>query len=231
MAHVIVPWFGGCPHREAALRWLLPKYKWPVTVAPGPDPWVKALAAGPAIAASTADVVIVADADVWCDGLVEAVKAVENGAPWAIPHSGVHRLDEAGTLAVMDGADWQEQRTCQRPYRGYPGGGYVVARRTTLIDIPLDPRFTGWGHEDSSWAAALNTLAGHYWRGTEPLIHLWHPPQNRISRRRGSVASDELGKRYEHARGKPLEMRALIEEAKRDCHGPNDAHLHDHAAI
>lgn len=184
-------------------------------IAPCPaGPWVKALAVTPAVAASRADVIVVADADCWTDGLPAAIDAVAAGAPWAIPHTGVFRLDEHGTTAVLQGARWDDQPLTQRPYRGIPGGGFVVAHREVIEQVPLDSRFVGWGQEDECWAVALSTLVGAPWRGHEPLIHLYHPSQERLTRRKGSLEGWELRRRYIQARGNAPAMAVLLEEAK-----------------
>lgn len=99
----------------------------------------------PAVVRSRADIVVVADADCVTDGLEEAIRAVEMGAPWAKPHRDVHRLSEEGTEAVYNGGDWREQSLDREVYRGVAGGGFVVARREVILSIPLDSRFTGWG--------------------------------------------------------------------------------------
>jgi hypothetical protein len=209
-AEVIIPWRGGCAHRERALARVLELHELPTTLAVQSlnGPWVKALAVMPAIARSTADLVVVADADVWCDGIPEALRALERGAAWAIPHQLVHRLEEHGQPAEV--------------YVGIEGGGIVAAPRRTLLDIPLDPRFVGWGQEDESWGAALSSVAGAPWRGTADLIHYWHPPQQRISRTRGSRQGWNLRRRYLRARANPEDMRTLIAEA----HAALDAHQH-----
>ncbi|MGZ6587884.1 MAG: hypothetical protein ACXVHX_26740 [Solirubrobacteraceae bacterium] len=234
MTTVIVPWRGGCPHRERAWRWVQAQYAlkhpdWRVVEAAAPDgPWCKATAATPAIEAADDGVVIVADADVWCDGLAEAVHAVASGlAAWAIPHFLVKRLTEECTAwAVMgdDAPDWYTFD--QQPYRGLMGGGFVIARRETLLDCPLDPRFVGWGQEDASWAVALHTLHGAAWRGTDDLIHLWHPPQSRMNRKTGSIAGQQLHRRYLAARRDPAAMRALTEEARLVTDVASHAALH-----
>lgn len=201
------------------------RYLWPVRVGLGGDPWVKADAVMPAVLSSAADILIVADADCWTDGLADAVAAVEDGAPWAIPHGAVLRLSRPGTDAFIDGEEITADHLQQRPYKGVMGGGFVVARRQTLIDIPLDPRFTGWGQEDESWADALTTLAGSRWRGSAPLYHLYHPPQERMSRAIGSDASAALRSRYAAAKDNPDAMRALTQEIH--GHFANQQALHD----
>lgn len=215
---VIVPWADtGCFHRARALRWLLARYRaehpgWKVTVAAAPSaPWVKALAVNPAVRASRADVVIVADADVWT-GLDAAVAAVREGAAWAVPHTTVHRLTEHATDHLVNDLPWQVATT-ERPYRGVAGGGVVVAPRITLAAIPLDPRFEGWGQEDLAWAVALRALAGREWRGPDDLVHLFHPPQSRRDRRVGSHEGRDLYRRYvAAAREGTVRVRELIEE-------------------
>lgn len=172
----------------------------------------------PEIRSSDAEIVVVADADVWTDGLSAAVTAVKDGAPWAMPHTEVHRLSKDG------------RGLAQEPYRGALGGGIVVAPRQTLLDIPLDPRFVGWGQEDHSWGLALTTLAGIPWRGEATLTHFWHPPQERITRKYGSVESKALYLRYvTAARTDPRAMRDLIEEIREPQH-PDQPPLHDHPA-
>lgn len=209
---IIAPWRGGCPWRERALEFVRSRYEWPVTIAPAPDgAWCKAAALMPAVEASSADVLVIADADVWCGGLDLAVEAVEQGAPWAVPHGLVFRLSEPSTESVLAGADWQGQPLAQFPYTGWEGGGFVVARRETVLDVPM-PAFDGWGGEDESWALALRTLVGEPWRGDADLIHMWHPPQERLNRRWGSEAGRALVHRFEAAAGDPAAMRTLVEE-------------------
>lgn len=217
---VVVPWRAGCPDRARAWEWVQARYAlehagWHVVEAPAGDgDWCKASAVNPAVAAAPDGIVVVADADVWCDGLPRAVEAVGGGAPWAMPHRLVHRLTpDATSLLVAGTGQAQRLETTERPYRGVLGGGIVVAHRDALRAAPLDPRFVGWGQEDISWAIALHTLAGRCWRGSADLLHLWHPPQSRMSRRVGSHDGHHLHRRYLAARRDPALMRALIREA------------------
>ena len=78
----------------------------------------------------------------------------------------------------------------------------------------MDKRFIGWGQEDVAFALALHTLAGPAWLGDSDLIHLWHPPQARLTRRKGSVESWALFRRYQSAKRDPLKMRELLKEAR-----------------
>lgn len=228
---VAIPWSGWDPHRQAALGWVARQwvghgFRPPTLGIPDGDDWVKAEAVRNAIADQPADILVIADADAWCDGVGDAVRSVRQGAPWARPHRLVYRLSPASTRQVLDGTDPYpgmeldpDEPTARRPgrpnegYGGIDGGGIVVIRRDIYDDCPLDPRFRGWGHEDASWARALTVLHGGPVRHNHPLWHLWHPPQPRLSRGMGSGESAELQQRYHRSRT-PEAMRRLIDEAK-----------------
>jgi len=157
---------------------------------------------------------VVADADVWTEGIPSAIRALVCGAAeWTIPHRRVLRLSKASTEQLLATGQPGDE-LARRAYDGRLGGGIVIARRETLLEVPMDGRFIGWGEEDTSWGIALATICGHPWRGTEDLLHLWHPPQERMSPRRGSVEGWNLYRRYMDARGKPDEMRELMKGAR-----------------
>jgi hypothetical protein len=228
MPTVVVPWLPGCPHRERAWAWLRESYDYDFNVveALGSEPWCKAAAVMPAVEAAPAGIVIVADADCFAPGIESAVRAVTCGAAeWAVPHRGVNRLTEASTEAFIAGADASTLELDQRAYLGAEGGGVVVAHRDTLLRVPLDPRYVGWGQEDESWGMALHTLAGPCHRVKRPLIHLWHPPQERMERRFGSLEGKALHRRYCAATNNPDAMRALIEEIH-DARPTPEPHMH-----
>jgi hypothetical protein len=214
---VVVPWRAGCPHREAAWAYIRRCYErehpgWQVIEGVCDGPWRKAVAVADGLSKADGDIVVVADADVWCD-YTPAVRALHEGHPWAIPHLMVHRLTPAATAAVYDTGHLMGP-ALELPYRGRPGGGVVVLPRALIDEVPMDPRFTGWGHEDEAWATALKTVAGEPFRGVETLWHLWHPPQERPTRRKGSPESQRLYKRYRHATGDVARTRALLAEAR-----------------
>jgi hypothetical protein len=217
---VIIPWRPGCPDRERALEYVLRRWDLAghfVTLAENrTGPWNKAAAVMPAAWRSAADVLVIADADVWCDDIEPSLELVASGRRrWAVPHGRVHRLDQAATDELLAAGTFPTpDRLAERPYRGHPGGGIVVIDRATCLDVPLDPRFVGWGHEDDAWALALGRLAGAPGRGTAPLWHLWHPPQPRLNRRVGSRDSQIHFRRYVTAARNRAAMTELINEAK-----------------
>lgn len=207
---VIIPWRPGCPHREAARTWLGARLRadhpeWQVVDADcTDDAWNKAEAIITGAEQSFGDILVIHDADVWCDNLDEAVKAVRDGATWAMPYQHLHRLSPDASSDVLEGraelADVMD-RLAEPVYRGVDGGGLLVLKRSTLEKVPPDKRFRGWGGEDEAWAWALSTVAGAMWRGNGRLAHFWHPPQARQTRSRGSDENYALWQQYRAARG------------------------------
>lgn len=147
-----------------------------------------------------------------------------------MPHGFVHRLDPEGTEAVLAGERWEGQPLARAPYFGRFGGGVVVLPRQTALDVPMDPRFIGWGQEDEAWAIALTQMVGPCARGNATLVHLWHPPQKRATEKKGSAEGRALWWRYSRARGKPDTMRRLIGEALNAYDDRPKAALHDPAS-
>lgn len=197
---VAIPYRGGCPHRDAAWDYVRRRYDelgLEVVVGVCDGPWRKAVAVNNALRRATGDVVVIADADVWCDTTIDAVDEVLAGNPWSVPHSKVKRLTEQATAAVLAGGPLCGDLD-ERAYEGIEGGGIVVMHRDLWKQAPMDPRFVGWGQEDEAWGIALRTHGGRIRRLKGVLWHLWHPPQRRDSRGIGSEASLELFKRYVH---------------------------------
>lgn len=219
-AAVLVPWRPGDPHR--ARNWAWCRHRWDIAglqVIEGADEggeFSRTQAILDARARTDADVLVVADADVWCDDL--GLDQLDTG--WAIPHL-VHRLSEPSTRQLLDGhPDWRtlplsaDNPQDQKPYRVHPAGTLLTLTAATFDAAPPDSRFVGWGQEDDAWAAALAGLVGPPRRTTADVVHLWHPPQARRSRRVGNTANQTLARRYRDARRSPERMRALIEEAR-----------------
>lgn len=219
---VLIPWQPGCPYRLRALGWVLDRYVaggWhPIVGTCPPGPWCKALAVAEALQSSDAEVVVVADADVWCTELQRAVDLVAGGTPWAMPHRDVVRFTEQATRRIIAGTDpaalTAERTHLEERHEGAWGGGLVVLDRSTYDQVPLDVRFVGWGQEDKSWAVALSVLAGRPARLTGELWHLWHPPQQRQSRRVGSRQGEALREKYQARRGRPARLAALVDEGR-----------------
>jgi hypothetical protein len=166
---------------------------------------------------------IIADADVFLADrdmkvLGGAIDYVERSGGWACPTSHVTRLNRAASEAVTSGGAWPyadlrpPAGDVEERHRQHAGGGLVVISAEAYAACPLDPRFRGWGHEDDSWAYALHTMIGQPLRGSAELYHLWHPPQERQTRARGSDENWTLFQRYHDARGDREKMGALMRE-------------------
>lgn len=219
---VVIPWHDADARRREILAWLEHRYAarhpdWQVVRGemPNDGEWCKAEAIRDGLTRAAADTVVVADADIWCPGIPDAVDAVVCGHAWARPHRLVHRLTDPETDRVLAGAEpTVGMATVEKPYRGTGGGAFVVARRATLLDVPPDRRFRGWGAEDGAWRDALRTLAGMEWAGRAPAFHLHHPPQRRSSRHRTSDANAALAREYIAARRRPTSMRELVEAGR-----------------
>ena len=216
---VLVPWRAGCPHREAAWRYVsarLAALGHPIHVGElDPDaPWCKADAVRRALDQTDATTVVLHDADVDVDhaAITECIDAVEaRRATWAIPHRYVHRLEPDETEALYGGAEPFLKQS--RRYTGQPCGGVLVVERATYDAIPLDPRFVGWGGEDLGLEQAYLTLRGQPLRLAADLIHLWHPGGGR-QRQRVPAEAAALYQRYlQAARATdPRLMWQIVEE-------------------
>jgi hypothetical protein len=207
---VLIPYGNGTPWRKRALEhvmgWYASELEKPrILLGFGGQPWCKAQAVAEAVAKSVEPVVVIADADCITPGLKQAVRAVQQGALWAVPHLKVYRMSQQASRHIFDGVHpgsltgkniWLDQS----PYKGYEGGGITVMSRETYLNCPIDPLFQGWGQEDEAWAMGLNGLYGPPWRGKAPLYHLWHEKPARVSRYAGSAESMARLREYKEAR-------------------------------
>lgn len=224
---VIVPFrHGVCVHRERAWTWLrawwarsFPEWEIVVRSDDPAGPWRKAVAVDGGVRRSRGEILVIADADVFSEGVSAAVEGVAAGAPWAVPHFQVCRLSEASTSRVLAGEELGAVISdpgpfAKPPYRGMAGGGLAVIPRSAWGIAPMDPRFADCGAEDECWGYAMTTLVGPPVRMEPPLFHLWHPPQSRHGQPRHGGINGELRLRYARAHLQPEAMRGLIREAR-----------------
>ena len=216
---------GSCEHRDTNWGWLKARWgalhpTWEIVEGNAdPEAWCKADAVAEALDHTTADTLVICDADLACHpaALNRAVQAVDIGTPWAVPYNSVRRLTAKASAAVLaqppDNATLPSDRAslARQPYGSMPGGGVIVLRRDTYLAAGGFPRFVGWGGEDVSFGLALRTLAGPHTRIRADLYHLWHPPQP--DRRPGGRSdNDRLTRRYLAAKDNPAAMRELVDQ-------------------
>lgn len=223
---VVFPYRAGEPHRDRAFEWVLEKFAWHY-----PDwevvigecdpsrPFNRSEAIIDGALKASNETLVISDADVWCEGIdVSAEFAAEHG--WVVPYRLLFRLSEASTQRLYDGANWRHLELSRdndqdrKPYVGNETGTALVIQRELLLDIPPDVRFIGWGGEDIAWGYALRKLHGLAKRTNFDIVHLWHPPQPRITRSVGNEESEALVNRYRRAAKGRFELRDLVDESK-----------------
>jgi hypothetical protein len=186
----------------------------------GPEdgPWVKALAYADALRRAEGEVIVFADADCYFPRAITAIDMMLRGeADWVRTADEVRRLTNAGTLKVLCGMEPEEAEHTygleEPAYTHEAAGAGTILWRSDAERVPLDPRFEGWGHEDSAWADALTTLVGHgAYCPQSVCYHLLHEPQQRLSRTMGSEEGRRLRRRYQRASGDVEAMTALLDE-------------------
>lgn len=126
------------------------------------------------------DAVVVLDADI----VVPDPQVVLDAVVWAyadgklhIPYTRYRSLTQLGTKMLMLGNPWEECPTeidWDDSY-GAEGGLWCIRTDRWLEAGGIDPRFTGWGCEDTAFVRACTTLFGLRCRHTGVINHLWHP--------------------------------------------------------
>lgn len=130
-----------------------------ITCDEGWMPWTKGRAVASGVRAAAGDVLVVADADVWCTGTAAAVTAVEQRAMWAVPHCRILRYAADGRSLEVP------------PHPAVAGGGITVLRRAVWDACPMPVMGR---REDEVWGVALTRQFGSPWRGLADLVHYWH---------------------------------------------------------
>lgn len=189
---VLVPYRASDPHRERALDFVRSWYaehfpEWEFVVGDSGDgPWRKGRAVADALNRSTGWTLVIADGDVLVDSedLRSAVRLVEDGVPWVVPHQQVFRLDEETTARIYEEGpedpEFEPFATIRNPYKGFAGGGLLVVDRSDFQATGGIPdAFAGWGAEDEALGIILDSLVGPHVRLSSPLWHLYHEPGRR----------------------------------------------------
>lgn len=182
---LIVPWRDtGDPYRRAHFWRLAAWYQsaglgW--IPADRPGVFNRAAARNAGVAASSAAVVCVIDADnlVSPRALQEAAALVGVRGGWAKPFRRFgylsHEATDAWYAGTLDPFTTQPTWEGDGPQEGFAGGAYVMRRQDWLDLGGMDEAFTGWGAEDDAFTitATRALRPARVVGGT--CYHLWHP--------------------------------------------------------
>lgn len=200
--------------------------------------WVKGAAIADGMSRCSAEVVVIADADVMVDpvALVESVCWVGSGFPWSMPHRRVFRANTSVTDALCRTDEFQvphESGLDRSVYEGAPGGGIVVLRHVMYDAIGGMPMaFQGWGSEDKCLALICDKLIGPCERGDADLVHLWHQPQTTMKNHTANVQLLQLlGYQAQQGRDALVQSLAALPKVTLGTFQPRRVQPIDHAKI
>lgn len=225
-ATVIIPYRSEDPERERIFRWCLARWAsltdYPI-ITPHDDrtegPFSFTTAANRGVEMAETDVVILADADTAVlHGQGEACAEAAAVHPWVIGYSRFCHLAPVATSEALtappDVALPQNPTGPSVRYQTWEAVcGLLAFRREDYLAIGgMDPRFQGWGWNDSSFALQADTLLGPRHRLPGAGLHLYHHLRPNRKSDPDARANFLLGQRYEAAAGDPEAMTLLVRE-------------------
>lgn len=167
-----------------------------------------------AAAAGDWDVALIIDNDCVSDprGIRSAVDVARSTGRLVVAHDRRVMLNEAGTKRILSGysGDWTQARFVERVWSDSVSCAVAVSRSTWDAAGGFDERFVGWGHEDSGFHLACETVSGNILRVEGNTFHLWHPvspdaAQNSPLR----IANEQRHQQYKDARWNREAIQAL----------------------
>jgi hypothetical protein len=224
----LIPYRAGDEYRDRAWAWL--RERWTtyysevelIVADDHQEPFSRAASLNDAYAKASEDVIVLADADVLI-GPNQLDIAVE----WAAKEPGlvfaftryIYLREEPSTWLVSteEPTAWPDLQpsTMEWTTLSCLSAFVVLSRETWEVAGGFDPRFRGWGFEDTAFACAVRALTGHSDRRVPgDLLHLWHPPA--WGRDEATYTPNEdLALRYERAQHDPEAIRELIAECEK----------------
>lgn len=223
---IVVPWRdSGEPHRRRSCLWVRDRLAalFPtaalILADDGRQPWSRAASIDAAILASSAELILVSDADlaIPAEQLAAALAAAAEAPGQVVPFDHYRYLEleqsEAIRLGQVRESAWPRV-SARFTMRSSLGGAMAISRASWAEAGGHDPRFRGWGGQDYGFAHACATLVAPMRRIPGPVVHLWHPADPTNNRAAPSYDRNmRLMTRYaEAAKAGPEAMRALIGE-------------------
>lgn len=217
--------------RTATWKWLEAYYREHLPEAEivvGEDdgmPYSKSVAVNEAASRASGYILVIIDADVLisADTIRECARRIEASktAIWFIPFTTAYRLHRERSTALQA----EDPKTveipmptkydCEDSIEGAPGFVHILSRRAFDRVEGYDPRFRGWGGEDTSFMHAVDTMYAPHTRLSAPIVHLWHsrPGAGSSSSRRWDGQTErkrDLWSKYKRAAGDRPLMRQVI---------------------
>lgn len=163
------------------------------------------------------DVAVLIDADVIInpERVKEAAQLAHETGQMVLPHDIRKDLSLKGSQLVQSGFQGSWERYVSRRYQDMVSCVVVIPRRLWDEIGGFDESFTGWGYEDTAFAAAAQTFGDGYQRMPGEVWHLWHPTarEGRPGTETWSRNSAK-GQRYRAAIGDREAIRALQAEGR-----------------
>ncbi len=200
-------------------------------------PFSKAAAVNHAAKHARGRIFVIVDADTYLDSDIVQYCAdqIDNAVgagdrKWFIPYRSLYRLRRRRTEKLIKSDPEFDYQIPHPPPPGWvePGNSsdyghpygaliQIVPREAFKLVHGFDPRFCGWGSEDSSFLRAVDTLYCQHENTQNDVIHLWHvrPGVDWKSRRwvgQSIQQNSRLAQRYANATGEPSFMRGLVDE-------------------
>lgn len=163
---------------------------------PNPVPFSKTAAINHAFRRSHGDIIVILDADAYLPGQVithcaNRLRAARRRGvrTWFIPYRHLYRLTQAVSEMILRSDPRHPVRLPDPPppqdLDGSDGSGWgeghrwgamiqIMPREALERVLGADPRFRGWGGEDSSLLHALDCLWGEHRKTPNGVEHIWH---------------------------------------------------------
>lgn len=224
---VLVPYLSDGGHRQKTWEWLAARWAGlfpqfevvtgePSDPCPDPGQFNRPQAINNAAARASGDVLIVNDCDTAFSPnfVTAAIRTVVLDGGWAIPETYL-KLDETVSAGIVAGPPTAEPLpTGPTEWRGPSVSGLLVMSRGSFDTVGgFDERHRGWGWDDISFSASMDTLVAPHRRLPGYCYHLWHPqPHEHAFGHPTNAAQQLLFDRYAAARNDIPAMLDLIAE-------------------